>query len=209
MRSFVFSGLIAAFAQICLPAAAQAPAPAANVLDCAETFTKTADHAALVKRFGRENVVVAQLDGAEGETERGTVVYPKDPARRIEVFWWDSKALRRPASVVVQNKSRWVVRTQARTIAVGTPIAAVEEANEKPFALFGFEWDMGGYSAGWKGGRLDAIDGGCSLSVRFNPDPRASAAVAKVAGDRQFGSSAPAIKATRPTVSKLSLGWPE
>jgi hypothetical protein len=112
----------------------------------------------------------------------------------------------------VQDRSRWIVRLpgpQARTIAVGTPLAAVEEANERPFALFGFEWDMGGYAAGWKGGRLEILDGGCSLSLRFNPDPKASAAAAKVSGDRQFASSAAAMKAARPTVSKISLGWAE
>ena len=129
------------------PALAQAPAPP-PVLDCTETFTKTADQAALVKRFGRENAIVGQLDGAEGQTERGTILFPKDPTRRVEVFWWDTKGLRRPASVVVRDKSRWVVRAAGdadRTIGVGTPVAGVEAANGKPFAINGFQWDMGGY----------------------------------------------------------------
>lgn len=194
-----------------LPAAARTPADP-PVLDCKDTFAKTVDHAALVKRFGRENIAVGQLDGAEGQTERGTILYPKDPARRIEVFWWNGKGLRRPASVVVRDKSRWVVRASGepeRTVGVGTPVAGVEAANGGPFTLNGFQWDMGGYGTDWKGGRLGTIAGGCALSLRFDPDPKAGAAIDRVSGERTFSSSAPAIKAVRPTVSKLSLDWPE
>lgn len=192
-----------------LPAAAQAPA----VLDCTGPFAKTADEGALVKQFGRANVTAADLDGAEGTTERGTVLFAKDPARRIEIFWHDTAKRRRPASIVVRGNSGWSVRAPGNpgpTVALRTSLESVETANERPFALNGFAWDMGGYSAGWKGGKLANIEGGCTLSVRFDPDPKVKGRpLDRVSGEKQFGSSDPAIKAVRPAVSQLSLDWPE
>ncbi|WP_407529295.1 hypothetical protein [Methylobacterium oryzisoli] len=210
MRSgFVAVALVIAAGQ---PALAQAPAQPSLILDCA-AFPKSMDEAALVKRFGRENVVSAVLDGAEGSTERGTVLYPKDPARRLEVYWHDADKRRRPSSFAVKGRSEWLVRgpgTARPTIGLRASVAEVEEANERPFTLTGFGWDMGGYASGWKGGRLDAMPGGCFVTVRFNPDPKArDRDVAKVSGDKQFGSAAPGIRAVKPVVSVLTLDWPE
>lgn len=193
-----------------LPASAQTPP---SVLDCTSMFPKTADEAALVARFGRANVVTAELDGAEGSTERGTVLFPKDKARRIEIFWHDTAKSRRPASVRIRGSSGWVVRAPGqpgRTVGVATSLAGVEEANERPFMLNGFAWDMGGYGTDWKGGKLAGIEGGCTLSVRFDPDPKAKGrTLDRVSGEKQFGSSDAAIRAVKPVVSEISLGWPE
>ena len=200
----LFAGTGAAFAQ---GAPAERP-----VLDCAD-FSKRTDEAALVKRFGKENVVRGKLDGAEGETVAGTIVHPKDPARRLEISWWDADKRRGLAGITVKERSGWLVRTPGAarsTIGLGASLPEVEEANEKPFQLNGFGWDYGGYGMGWKGGRLDRMAGGCSLSVRFNPDPKVKGkALDKVSGDKEFSSSDPAIRAAKPSVSSITLGWPE
>lgn len=165
--------LTAALALGAGPAAAQAPEPL--VLDCA-TFPRTTDETALVKRFGRENVAAATLDGAEGETVRGTAIYPKDPARRLEVSWSDPKRRRGLGSLIVRDRSAWVVRTPGAarpTLGLRADLDGVETANERPFAVNGFGWDMGGYASGWKGGKLDHMPGGCFLTARFDPDPKA------------------------------------
>lgn len=205
IRSLVIVALIAA----AFPALAQAPMQ----IDCTGPFAKDADEAALVQRFGRHNVKATRIDGAEGETIQATVVYPNDPKRRIEIVWHDEKRRRRPASISVRRGAEWTIRpvgAAARTISANSSLQDVEEANERPFSLMGFGWDMGGYTAGWGGGKLGALEGGCDLSVRFDPDPTAkSAPLGKVSGERKFSSSSPAIKVVKPSVSQISLGWPE
>jgi uncharacterized protein (DUF1684 family) len=57
-----------------------------------EPFSRTSDHARLVTAFGTENVAWQTIHGPEGTTFKESVVFPKDPARRIEVVWWDEKA---------------------------------------------------------------------------------------------------------------------
>ena len=207
--------LAAALARGAPPLAlAQAPAPAAPplVLDCT-TFPRALDETALVARFGRANVAAVTLDGAEGETLRGTAVYPKDPTRRLEIVWADDARRRGLSSAVVRGQSTWTVRTPGPArplVGLRASLDAVEEANERPFLINGFHWDMGGFSAGWKGGTLDHMPGGCSVSVRFNPDPTVKGRGAdKVSGEKQFGSSDPGVRAVRPSVSVISLDWPE
>ncbi|MBY0296216.1 MAG: hypothetical protein K2X71_09275 [Methylobacterium sp.] len=193
-------------------ALAQAPAPAVQPLDCAQ-FPKTMDEAALVKRYGRENVVSADLEGAEGSTERGTVVYPKDPSRRLEISWHDVKKRRRPASIAVKGRSGWLVQvpgSRRASLGLGASLADVEEANERPFSLYGFEWDMGGFVSGWKSGKLAAMPGGCFLGVRFGFNAKAKDRdLNRVSGDKEFTSSDRGMVAVRPVVSTITLGWPE
>jgi hypothetical protein len=194
------------------PVPPQAAPPERPVLDCAD-FPKGTDEAALVKRFGKDNVIRGKLDGAEGETVSGTIVYPKDPARRLEISWWDTGRRRGLAEITVKDKSEWLVRTPGAarsTIGLRASLDEVEAANEKSFQLNGFGWDYGGYGMGWKGGRLDRMPGGCSVSARFNPDPKVKGkALDKVSGETEFGSSDPAVRAVKPFLSSIALGWPE
>ena len=195
-------------------AATQAWADESLLLACTGPFAKNADEAALVKAFGRANVVTTDLDGPEGQTEKGWVVFPKDPKRRLEIFWWGEGRKRRPASVRVPDGSGWALKAHPsaiETLKRGSTLVEVEAANGGPFALSGFGWDYGGLSNDWKGGKLDKIEGGCSLSVRFEPDPKAKdAALKRVSGDgKALRSDGAAVKAVRPTVSAISLGWPE
>ena len=192
-----------------VPADAQ---PANDVLECSGPFAKDADEVALVKAFGAHNVVRADIDIGELTTEPGTVIFPKHATRRIEVLWHDMSERRRPSSITVRHASTWTIAARfpdQRRITVGTPLAQVEAINGKPFLLFGFGWDNGGYAVGWEGGALkNAV--ACNLSLRFEPDPKAKdSAVSKASGGKQFKSSSPAMRAVRPMVSSISLGWPE
>ena len=122
-----------------------ARAQTAPALECAPPFTRDTTAEEFAKAFGQQNVATADLDGAEGSKERGTVLFPKDPARRLEVFWHDAEKRRRPDAVVIKDQSRWTLRTADRkAISVGSPIELVEQANGGPFSMSGFGWDMGG-----------------------------------------------------------------
>lgn len=199
------------FALGLIPASAHAQ-PANGVIQCVGPFAKDANEGALTKAFGAANVKRADIDVGEGATEAGTVIFPNDPKRRIEVLWHDSGKRQRPSSITVNDRSTWAVAARfpdQRRIMLGTSLAEVEAINGKPFAINGFGWDMGGFAVGWESGALEQVVGPCSLSLRFDHDPKAaSGIVGKASGDRPFKSSSPAMRAVKPIVSSISLGWP-
>lgn len=181
------------------------------MLECTGPFGRSADEAALIKAFGAANVVREDISVGEGDTEPGNVVFPKDPKRRLEVLWHDTAKRRRPSMVRLRDGQGWGFRAPGgdRTVVLGMGIADVEAINGRPFVILGFGWDMGGYAGNWKGGRLDGLSGGCSISLRFNPDEKASdAAMNRASGDKEFTSADKTIRAVRPTVAEIALGWP-
>ncbi len=195
-----------------VPAFASAQ-PANDVMQCVGPFAKDANEATLAKAFGAANVKRVDIDAGEGTTEPGTVVFPNDPKRRIEVLWHDASKRQRPSSITVKGRSTWTVAARfpdQRRIMLGTPLAEVEAINGKPFVINGFGWDMGGFAGGWEGGAMEQVVGPCSLSLRFDPDSKVkSGTLDRVSGDKPFKSSSPAMRAVKPTVSSISLGWPE
>lgn len=184
-----------------------------ELLGCRGPFAKDASAATLVAAFGAANVAHEDLDVGEGFTEPGTVIFKSDGKRRIEVFWHDSETRSRPSRIIVHEPSAWRVALpgdSTASLGIGTELATVEAANRKPFTLNGFGWDGAGYVGEWSGGRLTKLDGGCSLSLRFGPSPQARpAALAKVSGDKPFASNAPGMRAVKPRIEQISLGWPQ
>ena len=190
------------------PALAQGPATA--VLDCTGPFTRDADERRLAQVFGAANVERAAIPVGEGNTEPGTAIFAKDPARRIDILWHDSYA--RPNVVIIRNGSTWPVAVTGvdKPVVSGATLVEIEAMNGKPFTLTGFGWDLGGYTNGWDGGRLEKPVGGCNLSVRFDPASDAPGdALDKVTGDVEFLSTDSAMRQTRPIVIEIELGWPQ
>jgi hypothetical protein len=196
------------------PAAQQAqkprrkpPKPAVQALKCEGPFARDTSEAKLAEAFGANNVVFTQVDGPEGSKLNASVVFPSDPKRRLEVLWHDESARQRPSAFVINGASTWVVPTGLR---IGSALAEVEKQNGKPFKLSGFDWDLGGTVTDWQGGALTQLPGGCSVSARFQPDPKAPAAArGKVLGDREFLSSDANMRAVRPKAIELLVGYGE
>ena len=109
----------------------------------------------LVETFGVENVrreVILQADGRELP---GTVVFPADPVRRIEVYWKDPSTRLSPDEVhVLGDKTQWRLIEE---ITLGTTLTDLERLNDKPFEIAGWGWDYGGSICNWSGGMLDAL----------------------------------------------------
>ena len=188
------------------PAAPQ-PADGKNVLQCDGAFARDSSHAKLVQAFGKSSVAFMDVDGAEGDKVKASVVYPDEPRRRVEVLWHDEKARSRPATVRVGYKSQW--RT-VRGLRIGSELADVEKINGRPFKLLGFDWDYGGRVADWMGGTLAAVSGGCDFRLAFNPWADApDAARDKVSGDKEFLSTDPNMRASKPTVSEIIISYPQ
>ncbi len=106
-------------------------------------------------RFGKDNVTIEELDGAEGETTRGIVLFAKDPERRAELFMqgdMHDEALRGIAMVRVSGaSSRWHLDNGIRP---GLTLAQLAAMNGKPVTFNGLDWDYGGTVTDWHGGTL-------------------------------------------------------
>jgi hypothetical protein len=204
------AALIAALATLVMPSIAPAapqPADGKNVLQCDGAFARDSSHAKLVQAFGKSSVAFMDVDGAEGDKIKASVIYPDEPRRRVEVLWHDEKARSRPATVRVGYKSQW--RT-VRGLRIGSELADVEKINGRPFKLLGFDWDYGGRVADWMGGTLAAVPGGCDFRLAFNPWADApDAARDKVSGDKEFLSTDPNMRASKPTVSEIIISYPQ
>jgi hypothetical protein len=180
-------------------AAADEPAPARE-LTCSGPITASDTAVSLQRRFP-DQARWETLPGPEGVEFPGLVLWPDDPARRIEVMFAD-EGQRTVSSIEVGRGSRW----RAVGLAVGDPVARVNEANGKPFKLWGFSWDYGGYVSDLGGGRLAALPGGCRVIVRLGPREGAEVPDALV-GDRELPSDDPRLEAAGVTIEELTLSF--
>jgi hypothetical protein len=198
------------------PAAAKPAKPAtpktaaagrAQAVACDGPFSKDSSHIRLAQTFGNDNVVFTTVDGPEGTKLNASVVFPKDPKRRLEVLWHDEEKRTRPSTIVVNGSSSW---SAPKGLKVGSQLADVEKQNGKPFKISGFDWDNGGAVTDWDGGALDSLPGGCRIGVRFAPDPKAPKEPReKVVGDTEFPSTDPNMRAVKPKVSEMLIGYPQ
>lgn len=192
--------------------------PATQVVDTLWLFGPTPEQDAirasttenlLVRQFGAANVKDDSLAGGEGEMVAGTVLFPTDSLRRVEIFWDDSAPPHTRISMlrVTGTRSAWLV---APGVTLGTSLADLETLNHGAFTLSGFGWDYGGTVTSWRGGALDTLwtgAGGKSVGhvgVRMTYAAGAPGSVLdKVQGDRDFASSLPAMRAANPVVAEL------
>ena len=147
--------------------AAQAPTPASApdtaAIPALASLLRADDTLATAQaRLGKGNVVAETLDGAEGETFPGWVLYPDDPKRGAEVFLDDANV--HPTAVrVSSDEATW---RRADGIGIGTTTAELQQRNGKPFEFLGFDWDYGGAITDWHGGKLASVKtDGSSLSL--------------------------------------------
>lgn len=192
---------------ITLVSSASAQQP--DLLACRGPLARDGSEAALAKAFGAANVTRAAIDVGEGMTEPGTIVFAKDPKRRIDILWHDSARRIRPATISIAPGAIWRIAVPDAEPAIrqGMSLAQVEAANGRPFEILGFGWDRGGHAGDWKGGRLAQPDGGCDLSLRFDPEP-GFLAMDAISGDRPFSSADARIRAVKPVVVEVRLNWP-
>lgn len=178
-------------------------------LSCKGAFAPDASEASLKKILGASNVRSEPIQLGEGETAPGSVVYPTDRSRRIEVLWGDVKGKRNPAMIRFQGKG-W--RT-AEGITVGMPLRTIEKYNRRPFRIMGFGWDYGGTTTGWRLGEIDRrSDSRCALSLIFDVDysfdtDEYRARVQSVSGDTEFSSGHPSMQRINPKVIQIRLSY--
>ncbi|UFZ06080.1 hypothetical protein LQG66_07190 [Bradyrhizobium ontarionense] len=196
--------LIAAALILAAPALAQTVAPPIDgPISCTSPVAATDTAKSLKQRFGDE-AVLQDLPGAEGETNKGLVLFPRAVDRRIEVAFIDDK-LNSVSGLTLRDTakaSRWSVAG----VTIGASLAAVQKANGKPFVVSGFGWDYGGFVTDFKNGTLGRmLPGGCSVTLRFGKDGTAPKALSgdgvKVASDNA------ALLKFAPVVTEISVNF--
>ena len=170
----------------------------------------TDSEASLRRRYGDSNVVAGAVNVGEGETEAGTILFPRDSTRRLTIMWADSLKRTHPTNVEVDGSpTRWVVFPG---VSLGTSLADLERLNGRPFRLFGMDFDYSGTVESWEGGRLDSLwtptgESRRFVGLRLQPNNGGdSAAYARVMGERLFSSSDSAMRVLNPKVYDLFVG---
>ncbi|MEA2980874.1 MAG: hypothetical protein QOF09_2697 [Alphaproteobacteria bacterium] len=186
------------------PAASAAPAPA-NAVACSGVFAKDSSHLKIAIKYDSRNIAYGQVDGPEGSKIPGTILFPNDPKRRLEVLWANDAGRSETSVIAINGKSQW---SAPKGMKLGLPLAALEKANGRPFKISGFGADGTAGVAGWDDGALGSLPGGCKIGMRLAADPKATPEARSAApGDKEFLSNDPSIRALKPTVVEILIGY--
>lgn len=142
-------------------------------------ITANSTRADLVRLFGAANLKDGTLYEAEGEEVPGSVLFPKDPQRRLEILW--TKRKRVATLKFYGQRSVWHT---AEGITLGTSLAQLEKLNGKPFKFSGFGWDYGGQILDWQGGKLKTVLKDVWTDLDAGPQDNTTG----VSGDSEFFS---------------------
>jgi opacity protein-like surface antigen len=186
-------------------AAAQASdaAKTAEDLTCSNVI-KAGDTLDTIKaRFAGETAI-EDVSGAEGETAKALTIFGKDPARKLTVAFYDDEMTKIAAVGPAPGATHWTIAG----LRIGSSLEEVIAANGGTFDVSGFEWDYGGYVTDLKGGKLSNLDGGCIVTVRFDP-PQGKPVPNALSGERSIPSSDTKLAKLKPVVSDLQIGWPD
>jgi hypothetical protein len=188
------------------PAARRGEPP--RVIVCGPgVFAKDSSHLKLAQMVEAQNITYGEVDGPEGSKIMASVLYPKDPKRRLEVLWLNDASRSDLSVISINGQSTWIA---PKGLKLGVPLAALEKLNGKPFKLAGFDWDGGGAVRDWMGGSLSTLPGGCAVGMKLAPDPKTSGDIrSRVSGDKDFMSSDPLVRAAKPAIEEITIGYPQ
>jgi hypothetical protein len=183
------------------PSGKAAESVSVNRMDCLAPVHVGDSYQSLAVAYGN-NAQLGMVPGAEGTESRGLLLYATVPARKVYVTFWDA-AMRHVSRIEPADGA--VAWTGPEGIHVGSTLDYIEKVNGKPFTISGFGWDYGGYAADFKGGRLERLSGGCSISLRFYSDSLPEG----VSGDGvMVESNDPRLSDAKVKVVEMSFGWP-
>ena len=187
------------------PAAPKMPSPSAHVVACSGIFAKDSNHLRLSMTFDYKNVTFGDVIANGGSKVEATIVFPNEPKRRLEV-WWSNPAERSGIYLIdIKGKSQW---SGPEGLRLGLNVVQLEKLNHKPFKLKGFDKTGVATVSDWDGGELSALPGGCKSGISLAADPKVPAdSLAALSADKDYSSDDPAVRAAKPTVSEILIGY--
>jgi hypothetical protein len=178
--------------------------PAPLVVACSGAFARDSHHLKLTMAYDRKNVDFGEVDAGPGKS-MASIIYPSDPKRRLEVWWSDVDKRRDLYLIAINGSSTW---TGPGGLRLGLSLADLEKLNHKPFKLRGFDKDKTATVSDWDHGALAALSGGCKAGVILSAEAKAAAQVLAVLPvDREFSSADEALRAVRPSVTEILIGY--
>jgi hypothetical protein len=185
------------------PATAIKPARAAGVhtvVECSGPFAKDSGMLALATVYDLRNMTFTHETIPGGEANV-TVLFPDDPQRRLEV-WWSNPDRTGTYLIDIAGKSIW---TGPDGLRLGLSLEQLEKLNHKPFKMKGFDKDDVASVSSWNDGALASLAGGCKAGVSVHSG--ATAAAAGLPAQDEYSSDDPAMRALKPTVSEILIGY--
>jgi hypothetical protein len=184
--------------------AGPAPAVASHTVACSGTFGKDSSHLKLAMTYDSRNITFTDVE-ANGSKVPASVLFPKDPKRRLEVWWANPAARSDTYLIVINGKSDWIA---PGGLHLGLNLAQLEKLNHKAFKLKGFDKDGTATVSDWDGGALASLPGGCKSGVSLRADPKVPAdTVTALAADKEYSSADPEMRAVKPAVSEILIGY--
>lgn len=155
---------------------------------------------ALKELFGASQVRREKMYVGDGQEWDGVAIYPDQPEKRVEVFWFEEDASKVQLIQVHGERSEWKT---SQGVTLGTTLLELERLNGRPFDILGLGWDFGGGIVDWKGGVLEGLTLRCDHTTVELTDQESAA----VMGDQTVSSSLPAMRKANPAVSKITLSF--
>jgi len=203
-KTWIGAALAPALALLAGPLWAQQRTPT-TVVACSGAFAKDSSHLELTTAFNSKNVTFADVEAADGTKVPASILFPNDPKRRLEVWWSNPTARSDIHLIVIGGQSTWTAPDGLR---LGQTLEQVEKINHKPFKLKGFDKDRIATVGDWDGGELATLAGDCNAGVSLRADAKASAEkIGAFSADKEYSSSDPAIRGTRPTITEILIGY--
>lgn len=177
----------------------------------AGAITARTSEADLRKIYGRKNVRSGEVGLGEGETVPGTILFPNEPQKRLEIAWKNTKLKKNPDFIqFAGEKSLWKITPD---IGLGTSLKTLEQINGKGFTLLGFQWDYSGTVVSWNGGKLSRRFGKNSelVTLRLNPQTYSKELekdLNAVMGDGEFSSKNKSMQKIDPKVYFVIVKFP-
>jgi hypothetical protein len=183
-------------------ALARAPQPTSfrTVVECSGPFAKDSGMLALAVTYDSRNMIYTH-ETVQGAQVGVTVLFPKDPRRRLEV-WWQNPNRTGTYLIDIAGKSIW---SAPKGLRLGLSLEQLEKINKKPFKVSGFDGNDVASVADWDGGELAALPGGCKAGVSLHAN--AKTAATELPNKDDYSSDDPAMRALRPTVSEILIGY--
>jgi hypothetical protein len=194
------------------PSAAPTPAPAGaapakpkvagvrTVVECSGPFAKDSGMLALAVAFDSRNMIFTH-ETVQGTQVGVTVLFPKDPKRRLEV-WWQNPNRTGTYLIDIADKSTW---TAPKGLRLGLTLEQVEKLNHKPFKLKGFDDNGVSQISDWDGGELASLPGDCKAGVTVQVKDKE--ATSELPAKDEYSSDDPAMRALKPTVNEILIGY--
>lgn len=168
-------------------------------------ITATTSRTELERLFGQENLRDEKVYLVEGQSAPGTLIYPKNPKKRLAVVWKDPGRTKIELIKLSGSVSEW--RT-VDGITLGTRLSKLELINGKPITFMGFFWDYGGNVTNWNEGSLDKKPYGLALQLSAETARRNQLTTQEMeglTGDQEVQSDKPAARKLDPWVDQMVI----